>query len=92
MFLTSTFLRYSFYAVRESAAVTVASNPSGTFATIIPIAKTRQVMNGYCRESPMKKKKIPIIIEMTDIIAMNLSSSALKGVFALVAVAARLAI
>lgn len=43
-FLTNTFLQASFLAVRVSDTVTVANNPSGTFATMIPIANTRLVM------------------------------------------------
>jgi hypothetical protein len=85
-------LVYSNLAVRDNATVTVARSPSGTFATIIPIPKIRQVMKGYLRNTPIKKKKIPIIIDITEIININLSSSFLSGVSAAVAVAARLAI
>ena len=72
--------------------MTVASSPSGTLATMIPIPKIRQVMKGYFKTMPIMKKKIPMIIEMTEIIAMNLSSSFLKGVVDVLAVAARFAI
>ena len=46
MFLTRTFFVYSFLAVKDKATVTVASKPSGTLATIIPIPKIKQVING----------------------------------------------
>ena len=38
--MTKTFLYASFLAVNVNATVTVANNPSGTFATIIPIPNT----------------------------------------------------
>lgn len=50
-FLTKTFSKESLFAVKESPTVIVASKPSGTFATIIPIAKTRFVI------APIKKDK-----------------------------------
>lgn len=43
-FFTNTFLYANFLAVKVNATVTVANNPSGTLATIIPIANTRFVM------------------------------------------------
>lgn len=40
-FFTSTFLAASFLAVNVKATVTVAKSPSGTFATMIPMANTK---------------------------------------------------
>lgn len=42
-FFTNTFLPAKRLAVNVNATVTVANKPSGTLATIIPIAKTRFV-------------------------------------------------
>ena len=43
-FFTKTFSVASLFAVNERPTVIVARRPSGTFATIIPIAKTRLVI------------------------------------------------
>jgi hypothetical protein len=43
-FFTSTFSEASLLAVRDRPTVIVASNPSGTLATMIPIAKTKFVI------------------------------------------------
>ena len=45
-FFTNTFFWANFLAVKVKATVTVVSKPSGTFATIIPIAKTKLVKGG----------------------------------------------
>ena len=46
-FLTRTFLANIRFAVKASATVTVTRRPSGTLATIIPIANTIEVMAAY---------------------------------------------
>jgi len=45
-FLTKTFFYAIFFAVRAREIVTVAKRPSGTFATMIPIANTKQRIIG----------------------------------------------
>jgi hypothetical protein len=46
-FFTKTILPAILWAVKARDTVTVASKPSGTFATIIPIAKTKFVIISY---------------------------------------------
>jgi len=70
----------------------VASKPSGTLATIIPMANIMLVMKGYYSIIPMKKKKIPIQIEIMEMMNINLSSSIRNGVFVPEATAAKFAI
>lgn len=79
-FFTSTFLAASFLAVNVSETVTVANSPSGTFATIMLIAKTKFVMgsvNYYMKNipypiaNPSIKNIIPTVTETTEIIFMK---------------------
>jgi hypothetical protein len=79
-FLTSTFLVLSFLAATDKVMVIVASSPSGTLATIIPIPNTKFYITLYLRMKPQQKKITPMIKAMIVIILMNLSSSFLKGV------------
>lgn len=66
-FFTMTFWTANLRADRERAAVIVASSPSGTLATIIPIPKTRLVMAGYPIINPATKNIIPSVTAITVI-------------------------
>ncbi len=81
---SSCFMRAFLFAIlleaRLRARVTVGSKPSGTFATIIPIAKIRFISNVSCTKNPTKKKDIPKKIAIEEMILIKLFSSFLKGV------------
>ena len=47
-------------AVMARATVTVESSPSGTFATMIPMAKTRFSIHSRPIPMPMQKKMTPV--------------------------------
>lgn len=80
-FLTKTDFLVKFLAVIAREIVTQPSNPSGTFATRIPIPKTIQVNIGYPIENKASKKKIiPKMIAIIVIIITNLSNSLRRGV------------
>ena len=55
-----------------SPTVTSANNPSGTLATIIPIAKMKFVMAGYPIANPKQNKTIPQILANRVIPTINL--------------------
>ena len=61
--------------------MTVANKPSGTLATMIPIANTKQRMIGYDQAIPNMKKIIPSVMAIDEIILMNLWISLLRGVY-----------
>ena len=62
------------------AIVTVGSNPSGTFATMMPMAKTSDDIAPLPVATLMMKKVIPRNMAMAEIIVMNRWSSRLMGV------------
>ena len=58
------------FAVRVSETVTVARSPSGTLATIIPIAKTRALTTVYVlRATP--RNTTPRVIAMAEMMMMK---------------------
>lgn len=59
IFLTSTNLPAILLAVKARDTVTVARSPSGTLATMIPIANTRFFTGSNPEKCPNKKKEIP---------------------------------
>ena len=91
-FFTKTFFAANLLAVSDNATVTVAKSPSGTFATIIPIAKTKLDIIPYPKAIPKLKNNIPIAIAITDINLIKALSSFLKGVSSEPADAAKFAI
>ena len=81
----SRFLIRTFFLARRCTAidkdkVTVGNSPSGTFATIIPIAKIRLVQKGFPIACPTEKKITHRAIAIVVIIRTNLSSSSRIGV------------
>lgn len=56
------------FAVSVRHTVTVASNPSGTFATMIPIMKTKLVIGSVPITKPRAKKMTPRIRAMAEMI------------------------
>ena len=60
--------------------VTVASRPSGTFATIIPIENTKQSIIGYDQAIPRMKKMTPSETAIAEIILINQWISLFNGV------------
>ena len=79
-FLTMTFFVYMRFAVRVRHTVTVASKPSGTFATIIPIMKTREVTASWPMPRAAAKNDIPRAKAMAEMIWMKWWISLLIGV------------
>lgn len=79
-FLTRTFFFESLTAATDSEIVIVARRPSGTLATMIPIANTRFWMKVYLTRNPARKKRTPSTSAMIVIILMNLFNSLLRGV------------
>ena len=79
-FFTSTNFFAIRLAVRASATVTVASRPSGTLATMIPIANTTFTRIGYPMPIPAKKKARPSTSAIAEISLMNRSISIAKVV------------
>lgn len=66
--------------MRDSATVTVANNPSGTLATMIPIANIRLVTTVYPMINPNEKKINPVIMATVAMRRMKKLISFLKGV------------
>lgn len=74
-FLTSTCLSANFFAVMAREIVMHASNPSGTFATKIPIPKIMHCRAEYLTTKRARKKNTtPKLIAMTVMINTNLSN------------------
>mmetsp|Transcript_10395 Transcript_10395/g.33011 ORF Transcript_10395/g.33011 Transcript_10395/m.33011 type:complete len:284 (-) Transcript_10395:484-1335(-) len=67
-FFTSTDFLAMLLAVRASPTVTVASRPSGTLATMMPIMNTRLVMKSVPMEMPTMKKDTPSTMATADTI------------------------
>lgn len=61
--------------------VTVGNKPSGTFATMIPIPKTRELIAPFPVAMLIMKKVTPKKMAIDDIILMNLCSSRRMGVW-----------
>ena len=74
-FFTSTYLPCMRLAVRASEIVTVKIRPSGTLATMMPIAKTMLVRIGYRTIKPRTKKDVPMTEAIIVMKIMNLSIS-----------------
>mmetsp|Transcript_29783 Transcript_29783/g.50026 ORF Transcript_29783/g.50026 Transcript_29783/m.50026 type:complete len:297 (-) Transcript_29783:424-1314(-) len=74
-FFTSTFFLCIRLAVRASDTVTVASRPSGTLATMIPIMNTTFLMTPVPSTMPTAKKVTPRTIATMEIKWMNLAIS-----------------
>jgi len=74
-FFTSTYFPCMRLAVRASETVTVKIRPSGTLATMIPIAKTMLVRIGYRTIKPRTKKDVPMTEAIIVMKMMNLSIS-----------------
>ena len=89
-FFTSTFLPCMRLAVSVRHTVTVTSRPSGTLATMMPMANTMPVMSVWPFWLPMMKKETPSAMAMADTMCTKCSISRLMGVCSLsVAVARR---
>ena len=84
-FLTSTFLDAILFAVRARLTVTVARRPSGTLATMIPIAKITLTIGSYPIINPAMKNVTPKKIATADTILINRSISIANVVFELLA-------
>ena len=84
-FLTSTFFEAILLAVSARLTVTVARSPSGTLATIIPIAKITLTIGSYPIINPAMKKVTPKKIATADTILINRSISMASVVFELLA-------
>mmetsp|Transcript_88069 Transcript_88069/g.179921 ORF Transcript_88069/g.179921 Transcript_88069/m.179921 type:complete len:392 (-) Transcript_88069:650-1825(-) len=80
MFFTSTIWVAMDLAVRDRHTVTVASRPSGTLATMIPMANTRLVMISVPRKTPTMKKPTPRTMATADTIMMKCLISLEMGV------------
>mmetsp|Transcript_8245 Transcript_8245/g.23242 ORF Transcript_8245/g.23242 Transcript_8245/m.23242 type:complete len:240 (+) Transcript_8245:3345-4064(+) len=79
-FLTMTFFVYILFAVRVRQTVTVASSPSGTLATMIPIIKTNEVTASWPMPSAAAKKLIPRANAIAEMIWMKWWISLFIGV------------
>ena len=90
-FFTKTFLLAIRLAVKVKETVTVASKPSGTLATMIPITNTRFVKIGYT-DNPNKKKISPKVTATQETIKIKWLISKWIGVGPLSVVVASLAI
>ena len=75
-----TFFVYMRFAVSVRQTVTVASNPSGTLATMIPIMKTRDVTASCPMPKAAAKKLIPSANAIAEIIWMKWWISLFMGV------------
>ena len=75
-----TFFVYMRLAVSVRQTVTVASSPSGTFATMIPIMKTRLVTASWPMPNAAAKKLIPKANAIAEMIWMKWWISLLIGV------------
>ena len=72
--------------------VTSANSPSGTLATIIPIAKMKFVIAGYPIANPRQKRTIPQILAKIVIPTINLLISLERGDYSPFACEAKVAI
>jgi len=79
-FFTRTFFTAIRWAVRVRETVTVARRPSGTFATMIPIANTTLSIGSSPNMKPSMKKVTPRMIATVLIILMKWLISLLIGV------------
>ena len=79
-FLTMTFFVYILFAVRVKQTVTVASKPSGTFATMIPIINTREVTASWPMPKAAAKNEMPSAKAIALMIWMKWWISLLIGV------------
>ena len=79
-FLTMTFFVYMRFAVNVKQTVTVASNPSGTFATMMPIIKTNEVTASCPMPSAAAKNEMPSAKAIALMIWMKWWISLLIGV------------
>mmetsp|Transcript_14183 Transcript_14183/g.36606 ORF Transcript_14183/g.36606 Transcript_14183/m.36606 type:complete len:227 (-) Transcript_14183:772-1452(-) len=91
-FLTRQFLDAIFLAVSVSATVTVASRPSGTFATMIPMRKMTASSHSYPRAMAMIKNETPRNTATDVMMKMKMSISLAIGVWPAVTPVVRLAI
>ena len=67
-------------------------SPSGTFATIIPIAKIKLRIAGYPTTKPKMKRRTPIVMAKMVSRTINLVIYCFRGASSVLDVAARLAI
>mmetsp|Transcript_27812 Transcript_27812/g.71909 ORF Transcript_27812/g.71909 Transcript_27812/m.71909 type:complete len:372 (+) Transcript_27812:2889-4004(+) len=79
-FLTITFFVYIRFAVSVKQTVTVASNPSGTLATMMPIINTKEVTASWPMPSAAAKKEMPSAKAIAEMIWMKWWISLLIGV------------
>lgn len=79
-FFTSTDFFAMRFAVSERLTVTVASRPSGTLATIIPMAKTKFLTTPYPKAKPRIRNKPPKLRAIQVINLMKISISWAIGV------------
>ena len=75
-----TFFVYIRLAVSVRQTVTVASSPSGTFATMIPIIKTNEVTASWPMPKAAAKNEIPKAKAIAEMIWMKWWISLLMGV------------
>lgn len=81
-FFTNTYFSDNLFAVIANDIVMHPSNPSGTFATKIPIPKTILSTGPiFMTAAPKMTKTTPKTIAIIVIINTNLSSSILRGDF-----------
>jgi hypothetical protein len=78
-FFTSTFSSARRLAVKVSPTVTSARSPSGTLATIIPMAKMKFVMAGYPIAKPRQNSTTPHTVAKMVIPKINLEISFDRG-------------
>mmetsp|Transcript_20929 Transcript_20929/g.39145 ORF Transcript_20929/g.39145 Transcript_20929/m.39145 type:complete len:244 (-) Transcript_20929:405-1136(-) len=90
-FLTRTILECILLAVRVRQTVTVVMRPSGTLATMIPIMKTRLVIQRTPLTALMIKKETPRKMAIPEMMWMKFSISLLMGVCSLEVCMARAA-
>jgi hypothetical protein len=91
-FLTRTFYSANLFAVNVSPTTTSANKPSGTFATMMPMAKTKFVMAGYPIAKPKQNSTTPQTAAKIVIAKMNRPIYLERGDYSLPALAARFAI
>lgn len=91
-FLTSTFFSDNLLAVNVNPTVTSANKPSGTLATMIPMAKIKLVIAGYPIANPRQKSTIPQAEAKIVIPTMNLLIYFERGDSPVLAFAAKVAI
>lgn len=80
-FLTNTYLSANLFAVIAKETVIHPNNPSGTFATIIPIAYPTAVStDAFSTTNERIKNNIPKLTAIQEIKITNLFNSIFKGV------------